>query len=141
MKKNRFRSTAVLGSTALYRHPAACVALPGNDANEVTTSVRAQMATPPSRGTTEREPLLSFWDDIAQEFSDEHGVNVEAQAYQNEDLQHPYSNQLRTGEGLDLFQQWVLAAHSGRRRVRQGRFRRTQRRRRRARREHLTLAV
>jgi len=112
MKKNRFRSTAAaLGSTALAIGTlAACGGgSPGNDANEgddVSTSADGDTTIVWWHNGT-GEPLLSFWDDIAQEFSDEHGVNVEAQAYQNEDLQRTLiPNQLRTGEGLDLFQQW-----------------------------------
>lgn len=54
------------------------------------------------------EPLLGFWEDIAAEFEDANpGVNVEVTAYQNEELQRTLiPNQLRTGSGLDLYQQW-----------------------------------
>lgn len=54
------------------------------------------------------EPLLGFWEDVAQEFEDANpGVNVEVTAYQNEELQRTLiPNQLRTGSGLDLYQQW-----------------------------------
>jgi raffinose/stachyose/melibiose transport system substrate-binding protein len=54
------------------------------------------------------EPLLSFWNDVAAEFEEANpGVNVEVTAYQNEELQRTLiPNQLRTGSGLDLYQQW-----------------------------------
>jgi raffinose/stachyose/melibiose transport system substrate-binding protein len=54
------------------------------------------------------EPLLGFWEDVAAEFEEANpGVNVEVTAYQNEELQRTLiPNQLRTGSGLDLFQQW-----------------------------------
>lgn len=54
------------------------------------------------------DPLNSFWEDVAQEFMDENPhVTVEVSAYQNEELQGTLiPNQLRTGEGLDLYQSW-----------------------------------
>jgi len=54
------------------------------------------------------EPLLGFWEDVAAEFEEANpGVNVEVTAYQNEELQRTLiPNQLRTGSGLDLYQQW-----------------------------------
>lgn len=54
------------------------------------------------------EPLLGLWEDVATEFeADNPGVNVEVTAYQNEELQRTLiPNQLRTGSGLDLYQQW-----------------------------------
>lgn len=54
------------------------------------------------------EPLLSFWEGVAAEFEEANpGVNVEVTAYQNEELQRTLiPNQLRTGSGLDLYQQW-----------------------------------
>jgi len=54
------------------------------------------------------EPLLGFWEDVAAEFEADHpDVDVVVQAYQNEELQRTLiPNQLRTGAGLDLFQQW-----------------------------------
>ena len=54
------------------------------------------------------EPLAGFWDDVAAEFEADHpGVTVEVTGYQNEELQGTLiPNQLRTGEGLDLYQQW-----------------------------------
>lgn len=54
------------------------------------------------------EPLLGFWEEIAAEFEEANpGVTVEVTAYQNEELQRTLiPNQLRTGSGLDLYQQW-----------------------------------
>lgn len=54
------------------------------------------------------EPLLGFWNDVAAEFEEANpGVTVEVTGYQNEELQRTLiPNQLRTGSGLDLYQQW-----------------------------------
>lgn len=54
------------------------------------------------------EPLLGFWEDVAQEFEDSHpGVTVNVEAYQNEELQRTLiPNALRSGSGVDLYQQW-----------------------------------
>ncbi len=54
------------------------------------------------------EPLVGFWEDVAAEFEADHpNVDVVVQGYQNEELQRTLiPNQLRTGSGLDLFQQW-----------------------------------
>ena len=54
------------------------------------------------------EPLSGFWEDVAAEFEEDHpGVTVEVAGYQNEELQRTLiPNQLRTGSGLDLYQQW-----------------------------------
>jgi raffinose/stachyose/melibiose transport system substrate-binding protein len=54
------------------------------------------------------EPLLGFWEDVAQEFEDAHpGVTVKVEAYQNEELQRTLiPNALRSGSGVDLYQQW-----------------------------------
>ena len=54
------------------------------------------------------EPLTGFWQDVAAEFEEDNpGVSVEVQGYQNEELQRTLiPNQLRTGSGLDLYQQW-----------------------------------
>src|SRR5699024_9235802 len=54
------------------------------------------------------EPLSGFWEDVAAEFEEDHpGVTVEVTGYQNEELQRTLiPNQLRTGSGLDLYQQW-----------------------------------
>lgn len=54
------------------------------------------------------EPLLGFWEDVAAEFEEANpGVRVDVTAYQNEELQRTLiPNQLRTGGGLDLYQQW-----------------------------------
>lgn len=54
------------------------------------------------------EPLLGFWEEVAQEFEDAHpGVTVNVEAYQNEELQRTLiPNALRSGDGVDLYQQW-----------------------------------
>ncbi len=54
------------------------------------------------------EPLLGFWEGVASEFEDEHpNVTVNVEAYQNEELQRTLiPNALRSGSGVDLFQQW-----------------------------------
>jgi raffinose/stachyose/melibiose transport system substrate-binding protein len=54
------------------------------------------------------EPLLSFWEDVATEFEADHpNVTVTVEAYQNEELQRTLiPNALRSGSGVDLFQQW-----------------------------------
>lgn len=54
------------------------------------------------------EPLSGFWEDVADEFEADHpGVTVEVTGYQNEELQRTLiPNQLRSGSGLDLYQQW-----------------------------------
>jgi raffinose/stachyose/melibiose transport system substrate-binding protein len=54
------------------------------------------------------EPLLSLWQDVADEFEEANpGVTVEVQAYQNEELQRTLiPNALRSGSGVDLYQQW-----------------------------------
>jgi raffinose/stachyose/melibiose transport system substrate-binding protein len=54
------------------------------------------------------EPLLGFWEDVAQEFEDAHpNVTVKVEAYQNEELQRTLiPNALRSGSGVDLYQQW-----------------------------------
>ncbi|WP_235912293.1 extracellular solute-binding protein [Ruania zhangjianzhongii] len=61
------------------------------------------------------EPLTGFWQDVAAEFeADNPGVSVEVQGYQNEELQRTLiPNQLRTGEGLDLYQQWGAGELAG----------------------------
>jgi raffinose/stachyose/melibiose transport system substrate-binding protein len=54
------------------------------------------------------EPLLGFWEEVASEFEDAHpNVTVNVEAYQNEELQRTLiPNALRSGSGVDLFQQW-----------------------------------
>ncbi len=54
------------------------------------------------------EPLLSFWEGVAADFEKEHpNVTVKVEAYQNEELQRTLiPNALRSGSGVDLFQQW-----------------------------------
>jgi len=54
------------------------------------------------------EPLLGFWEDVASEFEADHpNVTVTVEAYQNEELQRTLiPNALRSGSGVDLFQQW-----------------------------------
>jgi raffinose/stachyose/melibiose transport system substrate-binding protein len=54
------------------------------------------------------EPLLGFWEEVAQEFEEMNpGVNVEVQAFQNEELQRTLiPNALRSNDPPDLFQQW-----------------------------------
>jgi raffinose/stachyose/melibiose transport system substrate-binding protein len=54
------------------------------------------------------EPLLGFWEGVASEFEDAHpNVTVKVEAYQNEELQRTLiPNALRSGSGVDLFQQW-----------------------------------
>ncbi|MEO5920371.1 MAG: extracellular solute-binding protein [Pseudolysinimonas sp.] len=54
------------------------------------------------------EPLLSFWEDVASEFEADHpNVTITVEAYQNEELQRTLiPNALRSGGGVDLFQQW-----------------------------------
>ncbi|GFZ87201.1 ABC transporter substrate-binding protein [Nesterenkonia alkaliphila] len=54
------------------------------------------------------DPLNQFWEDVAQEFMDENThVTIEVTAYQNEELQGTLiPNQLRAGDGLDLYQSW-----------------------------------
>ncbi len=54
------------------------------------------------------EPLLGFWEDVAAEFEADHpNVTVTVEAYQNEELQRTLiPNALRSGSGVDLFQQW-----------------------------------
>lgn len=114
MKHTRLRlAAAALGSTALvFGALVACA--------EGSPADGDNAADAPADGGTDSaettivwwhngtgEPLLGFWEGVAQEFSDAHGVKVEVQAYQNEDLQRTLiPNQLRTNEGLDLYQQW-----------------------------------
>ncbi|HWR85344.1 MAG TPA: extracellular solute-binding protein [Rhodoglobus sp.] len=98
---NRSRSMrvgAAIAATALAAGLAGCTAGSG-DSGE-TTIVWWHNGT--------GEPLLGFWEDVAAEFEEANpGVNVEVTAYQNEELQRTLiPNQLRTGSGLDLFQQW-----------------------------------
>lgn len=54
------------------------------------------------------DPLLTFWEDVANEFEDSNpNVTVEVEAIQNEDLQAtriPIA--LSSGDAPDLFQQW-----------------------------------
>ena len=62
------------------------------------------------------EPLLGFWEDVAAEFeADNPGVEVDVQAFQNEELQRTLiPNALRSNDPPDLFQQWgagEMAAH------------------------------
>ena len=54
------------------------------------------------------EPLLGLWEDVAAEFEEANpGVTVNVQAYQNEELQRTLiPNALRSGSGVDLYQQW-----------------------------------
>ena len=54
------------------------------------------------------EPLLSFWQGVADDFEKDHpNVTVKVEAYQNEELQRTLiPNALRSGSGVDLFQQW-----------------------------------
>jgi raffinose/stachyose/melibiose transport system substrate-binding protein len=54
------------------------------------------------------EPLLGFWQDVADEFEADHpNVTVEVSAFQNEELQRTLiPNALRSNEPPDLFQQW-----------------------------------
>jgi raffinose/stachyose/melibiose transport system substrate-binding protein len=54
------------------------------------------------------EPLLSYWEGVAADFEKEHpNVTVKVEAYQNEELQRTLiPNALRSGSGVDLFQQW-----------------------------------
>lgn len=99
---NRSRTTrvgAVITASALAFGLAACTGGPTNNDGDVTLTWW-------HNGTG--EPLLGFWQEVAAEFEEANpGVTVDVQAYQNEELQRTLiPNQLRTGSGLDLFQQW-----------------------------------
>lgn len=54
------------------------------------------------------EPLLGFWEGVAADFEKDHpNVNITVEAYQNEELQRTLiPNALRSGSGVDLYQQW-----------------------------------
>ncbi|HTL40456.1 MAG TPA: extracellular solute-binding protein [Pseudolysinimonas sp.] len=54
------------------------------------------------------DPLLSLWDGVARDFEKSHpNVTVKVEAYQNEELQRTLiPNALRSGSGVDLYQQW-----------------------------------
>ena len=54
------------------------------------------------------EPLVGFWQDVADEFEKDHpNVTVKVEGFQNEELQRTLiPNALRSGDAPDLFQQW-----------------------------------
>ena len=54
------------------------------------------------------DPLLSLWEGVARDFEKAHpNVTVKVEAYQNEELQRTLiPNALRSGSGVDLYQQW-----------------------------------
>ncbi|GAB2455969.1 ABC transporter substrate-binding protein [Xylanimonas ulmi] len=54
------------------------------------------------------EPLLGFWEDVAQEFMDDNpGVTINVQAFQNEELRNTVlPNAFAGGNAPDLFQSW-----------------------------------
>lgn len=100
MNRSRItRVAAVAAASTLALGLAACTPGNGGEDGEVTITWW-------HNGTG--EPLLGFWEDVAAEFEEANpGVNVDVQAYQNEELQRTLiPNQLRTGSGLDLYQQW-----------------------------------
>lgn len=98
-KTRTMRIAAVTSATALTFAALAGCAPASSDSDKVTITWW-------HNGTG--EPLLSFWEGVASEFEASHpNVNIEVTAYQNEELQRTLiPNQLRTGSGLDLYQQW-----------------------------------
>ena len=70
----------------------------------------AATAKSPSPGgtTAPASPCSAYWQGVADDFEKAHpNVTVKVEAYQNEELQRTLiPNALRSGSGVDLFQQW-----------------------------------
>ena len=101
MNKRSTRAVAAIATAALLSIGAltGCSSGGGSEGDKVTLTWW-------HNGTG--EPLLGFWQDVADEFEADHpNVTVEVSAFQNEELQRTLiPNALRSNEPPDLFQQW-----------------------------------